>query len=130
MVGPTASRKQGQIVLYNNKKNAIFYSLNVLTKNVSLIQSDFFFYLISIALVNGDEIVQACDRHNNETVTLRKHVTNINACENGWSNFSANMSRCIKIARANSIHTTKSIKLLDFLRFSCLSVTSSRGLVF
>ena len=25
-------------------------------------------------LAKGDEIVLACDRHNNETVTLRKHV--------------------------------------------------------
>ena len=27
-------------------------------------------------LVMGAEIVRACDRHSNETVTLRKHVTN------------------------------------------------------
>ena len=26
-------------------------------------------------LVKGDEIVQPCDQHNHETVTLRKHVT-------------------------------------------------------
>ena len=25
--------------------------------------------------MNGDEIVRPCDRHSNETVTLRKHVT-------------------------------------------------------
>ena len=31
--------------------------------------------IIPIKLVNGDEIVRTCDRHSNESVTLRKHVT-------------------------------------------------------
>ena len=33
------------------------------------------FQFIPILLVKGDDIVQPCDRHSNETVTLRKHVT-------------------------------------------------------
>ena len=33
------------------------------------------FQFITIYLLKGDEIVRACDRHSNETVTLRKHVT-------------------------------------------------------
>ena len=41
--------------------------------------------------MKGDEIVRACDQHRNKTVTLRKHVTKINTCENGCSNFSANL---------------------------------------
>ena len=47
-------------------------------------------------------------------MTLRKHVTNIKTCENGWSNFSENLSRDIKIARVNSIGISKSINLLYF----------------
>ena len=45
----------------------------------------------------GDEIVRACDRHTNETMTLSKHVTNVNACESGWSNFSENRRAAIKL---------------------------------
>ena len=52
----------------------------------------YIFQKISILLLKGDEIVRPCDRHINETVTLRKHVTKyINTCENGWSNFSENL---------------------------------------
>ena len=33
-----------------------------------------YFQFIPTQLVKGDEIVRACDRHSNETVTHRKHV--------------------------------------------------------
>ena len=33
------------------------------------------FQFISILLAKEDEIIWACDRHSNETVTLRKHGT-------------------------------------------------------
>ena len=33
------------------------------------------FQFIPIKLVKGDEIVLPCDRHSNETVTLKKHVS-------------------------------------------------------
>ena len=44
-------------------------------------------YLIS----EGDEIVRACDRHWDEIVISRNMLPNINTCENGWPNFSANL---------------------------------------
>ena len=66
-------------------------------------------YLIS----EGDEIVRACDRHWDETVTLTKHVTK---CKYMWKwmveFLSKSQSRVINIARANSIRMTKSINLL------------------
>ena len=33
------------------------------------------FQFIPICLVKGEEIVRPCDRHSNETETLRKHVS-------------------------------------------------------
>ena len=35
----------------------------------------YMFQFIPIKLVMGDEIVRPCDRHSNEIVTIRKHVT-------------------------------------------------------
>ena len=42
-------------------------------------------------LVKGEENVRTCDRHNNEFVTLRKMLPNINTCKNGWSSLSENL---------------------------------------
>ena len=58
-------------------------------------------YLIS----EGDEIVRACDRHRNETVTLTKHVTKYKYMQIGWSNFSANLR-------------VVSLKLLELTKFA------------
>ena len=66
-------------------------------------------YLISEA----DEIVRACDRHWDETVTLTKHVTKYKYMRKWMVEFvSKSQSRVIKIARVNSIRMTKSINLL------------------
>ena len=57
-----------------------------------------------------DEIVQACDRHRNETVTLTKHVTKYKYMRKWMVEFlSKSQSRVIKIALVNSIRMTKSI---------------------
>ena len=61
----------------------------------------------------GDEIVGACDRRLNETVTLTKHVTNNKYMRKCMVEFlSKSQSHVIKIARANSIRMTKSINFL------------------
>ena len=55
----------------------MFQSSNKLPyKNISLIQYEDFVPLYPYLISEGDEIVQACDWHRNETVTHRKHVTN------------------------------------------------------
>ena len=65
-------------------------------------------YLIS----EGDEIVRACDRHNNETVTLTKHVTKYKYMRKWMVKFlGKSHSRVIKIAQVNSILMNKSINL-------------------
>ena len=66
-------------------------------------------YLIS----EGDEIVRACDRHCDETVTLTKHVTKYKYMRKRMVEFlSESQSHVIEIARVNSIRVTKSINLL------------------
>ena len=74
--------------------------------------------------MKGDKIVQPCDWHSNETVTLRNHVTKyinmqkfivkfLRKCEN----------RDIKIARVHLILITKSINLQLFtLILYCVGV--------
>ena len=65
-----------------------------------------------LIIMKGDEIVRPCDRHRNETMTLRKHVTK-------YKNMSKSMgeilrkfeNRSIKITRVNSIRITKSSNL-------------------
>ena len=65
--------------------------------------------------MNGDEIVSPCDRHSNETVTLRKHVTKYKNMQKWMVEFIRKFeNRGIKIARVNSILTTKSINLQLF----------------
>ena len=63
-------------------------------------------------LVKGDEIVRPCDRHSNETVTLRKHATKYKNIRKWTIKFFRKFeNRGIKIARVNSILITKSINL-------------------
>ena len=54
----------------------------------------------------------ACDRHSNETVTLRKHVTKYKNMQKWMVEFLRKYKgRGNIIARVNSIHITKSINL-------------------
>ena len=62
--------------------------------------------------MNGAEIVRSCDRHNNETATIRKHVTKYKNMRKWMVEFFRKfVIRGIKIARVNSIIITKSINL-------------------
>ena len=55
----------------------------------------------------------ACNRHNNETVTLKKHVSKYKNMQKWMVEFLRKFeNRGIKIARVNSIRITKSINLL------------------
>ena len=75
-------------------------------------QNDFvpiYRYLIS----EGDEIVRACDRHRNETVTLTKQVSKYKYMQKQMVEFLSKYQSCgIKFARVNSISMTKFINLL------------------
>ena len=53
----------------------LVHKLNYLIKNVSLIQYIDFVPIYPSQIIERDEIVQVCDRHWDETVTLTKHVT-------------------------------------------------------
>ena len=67
------------------------------------INDTYMFQFITI-LVKWDEIVRACDRHSNETVTLRKQVTKSENMQNWMVEFlSKYLSRGNKIVRVNSI---------------------------
>ena len=91
----------------------LFHKFNYLLKNLSLIQYEYFvpFYLYLIS--EGEEIVRACDRQRNETVTLRKHVTKYKYMRKWMVEFLSKSQICgIKFARVNSIRMTKSINLI------------------
>ena len=61
------------------------------------------FQFIIIQLVKGDEIVQACGRHSNKTVTLGKHVTKYKYMRKWMIEvFGKSESRGNKISRINS----------------------------
>ena len=63
----------------------------------------------------GDEIIRPCDRHSNETVTLRKNVTKYKNMRKWIVQFLGKYeNRGIKIIRVNSILITKSINLQLF----------------
>ena len=65
--------------------------------------------------MNRDKIVLACDRHSNETVTLRKHVTKYKHIQKWIVEFlKKSERRGEKIARVDSICITKSINLQKF----------------
>ena len=71
------------------------------------------FQFIPIKLVKGGEIVRPCDRHSNETVTLKKYITKYKHMRKWKVKFLRKFeNRGIKIARVNSIRITKSINLL------------------
>ena len=78
--------------------------------NSSKIHVPIYPYLI---IVKGDEIVRPCDRHSNETVTLRIHVTKYKHMQKWMVEFIRNFENSvIKIFRVNSIRVTKSVNLL------------------
>ena len=88
-------------------------------KNVSLIRyKDFvpiYLYLIS----EGNKIVRPCDRHRNETVTLRKHVTKHKYMRNWIVDYlSKSQSLVIKIARINSQKQLYQFILISHVRSS------------
>ena len=75
----------------------------------------YMFQFIPNQLETGDEIVRPCDRHTNETVTLRKYVTKHEKTRKWMVEFLRKFENCvIKIARDNSILITKSINLQLF----------------
>ena len=81
-------------------------------KSVSLIQYKDFLTIYHHLISEGDEIVRACDKHWDETVTVTKHVTKYKYMRKSMVEFlSKSLSRVIKIARVNSIRMTKSINL-------------------
>ena len=68
--------------------------------------------------MKGDEIVRLCDRHSNETVTTRKHVTKYKNLRKWTVEFLRKFeNRGIKIARVNSILITK---FVDFQLFTLI----------
>ena len=70
--------------------------------------------------MKGDEIVCPCDRHSNETVALKKHVTKYKNMINWMVEFLRKFeNRDIKIPRVNSIPITKSIHLQLFTLILC-----------
>ena len=75
------------------------------------------FQLFAIKLVKGDEIVRACNRHSNKTVTLRKHVIKHKHLRKWMVKFlSKSLSRGDKIAQVNSIRITKSYQTTSLLK--------------
>ena len=73
------------------------------------------FQFIPIYLVNGAEIIWPCDRHSNETVVLRKHVTKYKHIRKWMDEFLRKFENSrIKIALVNSIIITKFINLPSF----------------
>ena len=63
--------------------------------------------------MKADEIVPPFDWHNNETATVKKHVTKYKHMRKFMLVFLGKLeNRGIKIARVNSIRITKSINLL------------------
>ena len=71
----------------------ITVSLQCRLQAVSKIHVIIYPYLIS----EWRRFVWNCDRQSNETVTLRKHVTKYETCENGWLNFSENFRIVVKL---------------------------------
>ena len=89
--------------------------INYLIKNVSLIQYKDFVSIYPYLISEGDEIVRALDRHRKEPVTLTQHVIKYKYIRKWMDEFLCKSQSCvIKIARVNSIRTTKSINLLYF----------------
>ena len=102
-------------LLFLNKINLdfFFHKLNYPIKNVSLIQYKEFVQIYPYLITEGDEIVWACDRHWDETVTLTKHVTKYKYMRKWMVEFlSESQSRVIKFARVNCIRMANSSNLL------------------
>ena len=72
----------------------------------------YMFQFISIKSVKRDEIVRPCERHSNETATVRKHVTKYKNMRKWMVEcFRKFWNRGIEIARVNSILIQKSANL-------------------
>ena len=75
---------------------------------MSLIQYEDFVPIYPNPISEGDEIVRACDRHRNETVTLRKHITKYKYVRKWIVEFPSKSQSCgIKFARVNLIRITE-----------------------
>ena len=80
---------------------------------VAILYHRYMFKFINFKSEKGDEIVRHYDRHSNEIVTLRKHVTKDKHMQKWMVEFLRKFeNRGIKISRVNSIRITKSINLL------------------
>ena len=67
---------------------------------------------IHVPIYQRHEIVQHCDRHSNETVTLKKHVTKYKNMHKWMIEFLSKFEkRGIKIVLVNLILITKSLNL-------------------
>ena len=76
---------------------------------------DFVLIYPYIIISEGVEIVRACDRHRNETVTLTKDVTKYKNMRKWMVELHRKFENCaIKITRVNSIRITKSVNLQLF----------------
>ena len=109
----------------------LVHKLNYLIKNLSLIQYKAYVLFYPYLISEGDEIVRACDRHCDETVTLTKHVTKYKYMRKWMVEFlSKSQSRVTKIA---SCYLNSHDQIYQFTLISCvlfLAMTSSRVLVF
>ena len=71
------------------------------------------FNLSQSNIVKGDEIVRSCDRHSNETVTLKKHVTRYKHMLKWMVQFFRKFeNRGIKIAGVKSFLITLCVNLV------------------
>ena len=78
---------------------------------------DTMFQFIPIQLVKGDEIIRLCDRHSNESATLRTHVTKDKLMRKWMVKFLRKFeNRGIKIARVNSIASPTQSIYFNFVR--------------
>ena len=74
-------------------------------------------FLTPYLIIEGDEIVRACDRHWDETATLTKQVTKYKYMRKWTVEFlSKSQSLVIKIVRVNSISMTNLSIYFDVLR--------------
>ena len=79
----------------------------------TLYNTKILFNIYPSLISEGDEIVQPCDRHWDETVTLTKYVTKYKYMRKWMVKFlSKSQSRVINIAPVSSICMAKSINLL------------------
>ena len=88
--------------------------------NLGIILEINFFWLqvFPTQLVKGDKIFWAGDHHSVDTVPWVNIISNMNICENEWSNWSIS-DRGIKIARVHSICVAKPLIFLQYRTCLC-----------